>query len=67
MVLVSFGMQMVMYTRENGSMTKLTERVCTFTSTVLSMRENGRMICRMVLGWNSGQMGVNTRVTIGRA
>jgi ferredoxin-thioredoxin reductase catalytic subunit len=56
----SFGMQMGMCTKVTGKMIKLTALECTFMLMEPSMKDSGRMTCRMAMVSNLGQTEVNT-------
>lgn len=62
----NFGMWMVIYTMENGKMTKLTDMACTFTLMEQNMMVSGIRIYKMDMELNNGPMDLNMKDSINR-
>ena len=63
-VKASLSMQMGMFTKANGLMTKLMEKELTHTPTVPTIMETGSTISNMALVWSHGQTVPSTKVTM---
>ena len=59
------NMQMVIFTRVNGVMTKHMEKALTHMLTVLITTVTGSRISSMAMAWNLGQMVPSMKVSIG--
>lgn len=64
MARASFGMQTVIFMKENGLTIRLMDMEFTSTRMVLNTRATGRMICKRAEALKRGATGVNSKVTI---